>query len=141
MAKLLIDAASLKAMLDKNPEVEVELVKNAAAQIAEQFKRKALDQSSTIVDRLIDEINSKLNYKYHLPEHVLAVIKDAANDHLKKLTEQEATARAKKAFDLAVTHYASKMEDRIDAMVTTAIEKKMAAVFATAARVSKGKVE
>src|SRR5690348_9918358 len=98
MTKLLIDAATLGALIAKQPEIEIEITKNASAQIAELFRRKVLDRKEGIVDNLINEINGRLNYKYHLPDNVLKVIREATTDHIKKLNEQNAEALASKAF-------------------------------------------
>lgn len=134
MTKILIDAVAVREMLDKHPEIELELTKNAAAQIAEQFKRKVLNDQGTLVDRLIEEINSKLNYKYHLPKQVLDVIRSAVEGHVKHLAENEAETMARTAFAKALDSYARQMDSKIDAIVIAKVEKKVAAVFAAAAR-------
>lgn len=126
MPKILFDAVDVRKLLEANPEVEAELTKNAAAQVAEQFKRKVLDNSSTLVERLINEINSKLNYKYRLPEVVLDVIKSTAQDHFKQLAADKADRVVKDAFDSAIERYDRALEKRLDGFVATAVEKRVA---------------
>jgi hypothetical protein len=134
MASLIIDARTLAAILEKHPEIQIELAKTAAAQIAEQLKRKVIGEQSTIVDGLIAEINSTLNYKYHLPDVARKVIREAAADYFKDLAERKAEEIARSAYEEAAARYGKKLEAKLDGMITTAIEKKVAAVFATAAR-------
>jgi adenosine deaminase len=134
MNKILINATVLKQMLEAQPEVEIELVKNATAQIAEVLKRKVNENKSAIFDNAVTEINSRLNYKYHLPDQVLKVIRSAVEDEIKKFNENQASKMAKEAFEKAIVSYEKKLETRIDAMITTSIEKKVNAVFAAAAK-------
>lgn len=90
MNKILINASTLKQMLDTQPEIEIELIKNASAQIAEVLKRKINEQKSAIYDNAVQEINSKLNYKYHLPDQVLGVIRSVVEDEIKKYNRKDA---------------------------------------------------
>lgn len=137
MPKLLFNATDIARILENHPEVEAELTKTAADQIAESFKRKVLNQSSTLTDRLIAEINSKLNYKYHLPDVVIKVIKECADDHFKRITDADAEKRAKKAFDEAAARYVRDLPGRLDKLVTDIVEKKVNAVFAAATRLAR----
>jgi len=134
MNKILINASVLKQMLESQPEIEIELIKNAAAQIAEVLKKKINQEKSVIYDNAVTEINNRLNYKYHLPKQVLDVIGSAVDDQIKRFNDNQASKMAKEAFDKAVISYEKKLEARIDATITSMIEKKVAAVFATAAK-------
>lgn len=134
MNKILINASTLKQMLDTQPEIEIELIKTASAQIAEVLKRKINEQKSAIYDNAVTEINSRLNYKYHLPEQVLKVIKSAVEDEIKKFNEKKASALADEVFNRELRSYELKLERKIDSMITGIIEKKVNAVFAAAAK-------
>lgn len=132
MTKLIVDASDFLKMLPK--ETEVELIKNGAAQIAEQFKRRVLGDQDALIERLISEINQRLSYKYQLPETVLRVIRDVTMDNIKKFNEKQADETARKYFDEAFKAHSDALEKKIDGMATSLIEKKINAVFAQAAR-------
>lgn len=134
MTKLLLDATVLREMLERQPEIEVELIRNASAQIAEVLKRKINEQKSEIYDNAVKEINSRLNYKYHLPEQVLRVIQSAVDDRIERFNAEQAQRLATEAFIKAVSGYEKKLSDRLDGIITEAVEKKVKAVFAQAAK-------
>ncbi len=134
MNKILINATVLTEMLKSQPEIEIELIKNASAQIAEVLKRKINEQKSVIYDNAVSEINSRLNYKYHLPEQVLRVIKSAVEDEIKKFNEKKADQLATETFARELRSYELKLERKLDNMITTIIEKKVTAVFHAAAK-------
>lgn len=134
MNKILINATVLAEMLKTQPEIEIELIKTASAQIAEVLKRKINEQKSAIYDNAVTEINSRLNYKYHLPEQVLRVIKSSVEDEIKIFNEKKASALAEEVFAKELRVCEIKLERKLDGMITTIIEKKVAAVFHAAAK-------
>lgn len=134
MNKILINATVLKQMLDTQPEIEIELVKNASAQVAEVLKRKINEDKSKIYEQAVAEINSKLNYKYHLPDQVLKVIQSDVDDKITKFNDTQAEKLASEVFTRELRSYELRLEKRLDSMITEAIEKKVKAVFAVAAK-------
>jgi hypothetical protein len=134
--KLIIGAGVLQELLAKHPEIEIELVKNGAAQVATAFAKKfnAGSQADALIQNIISRVNTELNYKYHMPPAVMKVIETVVRDNIAKYNAEQAEGLAKKYFDEAFARHSKALESKLEGMATSIVEKKVAAVFAAAAR-------
>lgn len=64
VTKIIINAVTLQKLIDLEPEVSVELAKNAADQVAESFKRKI--DTAAMVNQMVANINEQISYR-HMP--------------------------------------------------------------------------
>lgn len=110
MTRILVSSTQLREMLERQPEVELQLVRNAVPQLATLLAEKARQSQLTIkkrVDEAWAEIErDKLGGKYGLPREARNVITDwlraECRDEAKILVAQEAKSMAKEAADEAV---------------------------------------
>ena len=61
MTKIIINAKVLQQMLADQPEISIELAKNAADQVAEAFKKKV--DTAAMVARMVTNLEEQLSYR------------------------------------------------------------------------------
>lgn len=125
MDKLLVSAATLQAIFAKHPEVEVELVSTATAQIAGRLTDKIMAKLPSVSTQLDDAFKRQLtglkdNSRLH-PE-IKSLIRTFLNDECKSMiTKMTADACLARADDLIKARM-QKVEQEIAAGVKTATD-------------------
>lgn len=97
MTKILINAKVLQQMLADQPELEIELVKNAADQVAEAFKKKV--DTSVMANQMFQNLSEQLSYR-HSP--VSAAATDIISKQVALLIKQMMNEQAGKMIEAAV---------------------------------------
>ena len=62
MTKIIINAKVLQQMLADQPEISIELAKNAADQVAEAFKKKV--NTSVMANQMFQNLSEQLSYRH-----------------------------------------------------------------------------
>lgn len=134
--KILINATVLRQLLDAHPEVEIDLVSSAAAQVASQFRRKV--DVRAIADQMIMDINAKLAARHLMPPFVISAITEVAKqvyaEYAQRIALEIATQKVEVAISAAVAKYDRQLIDRMEAKIDKIINEKVSAVFAAAAK-------
>ena len=102
MTKILINAKVLMNLFSSNEEFEVDLVKNASAQVAEAFKKKI--DTSAMVNQMVKNLEEQLSYRHNpVSETTKKIIQHAANEAvnaaLSNWTDNTIKAAVKKSMD------------------------------------------
>jgi hypothetical protein len=109
MTRILVSSTQLREMLERQPEVELQLVRSAVPQLATLLAEKARVSMTEIrkrVDEAWREIERTKSDRYGLPDKVREIIKDflrgECRDEAKILVRDEARDMARIAADEAV---------------------------------------
>lgn len=129
--KILITSSQLLEILERQPEVELELIRNAVPQLATLLAEKARQSQVTIKKRVEEawaEIERDKNGgRYDLPRQVRDIItnwlRSECRDEAKILVAQQAKGMAKEAADEAVAKAMLKLEQELNAAVTRSREE------------------
>ncbi len=133
--RILVNAKALADLLADNPDVEIELLNNATAQVAEQLKHK-IDKgglAQTIYANLEFEIREKMGHRYRFPKEVTAEIDKAVNDAVDGAINSKIYAALNKAVERAV----GQAEILISKQIAIVIEKKFKDMVEAAARLKR----
>ena len=89
MTKILINAKVLQQMLADQPEVEIELVKNTADQVAQAFKRRI--DTTTMVNQMVANLSEQLSYRHsHISNAAKELIAKQISEMLKSMMNEQA---------------------------------------------------
>ena len=75
MTKILVNASVLQQIFMNSPDVEIDLTKTAASQVAEAFKKKV--DTATMVNNMVSNLEEQLHYRHH-------PLSKTINDHIEK---------------------------------------------------------
>lgn len=99
-AKVLIDAAQLREILSRHPDVEVELLRSAVPQVAELIRRKAVEKEPAIKQVIEDTFRRLMleqGQKYGISDAMRAVVRIYLEDVWKASARELANEAAKAA--------------------------------------------
>lgn len=130
--RVLVTAKVLKQILADHPEVEIELVKGASAQVAADFKKKV--DIKTIANGVIAEINDKLRYRPHFPKEVLEEIKNAADRALGEKAIDQAQKAALDAMAKNLNFWWAQNQKALESRIETLVSNKIEILLKTMAR-------
>lgn len=122
MPSLVLSAADVSKLLDANPEVKVELLKNATDQIAESLKRKISHGSLTLTEKLVKDITTDVSNRLRgvnstFPLDVHKAIEARVQSYLERLTRKDIDAVVKKATDEALKRAEASMQAAAEAVI------------------------
>lgn len=147
MTRILVNSTQLREMLERQPEVELQLVRNAVPQLAELLRQKAQisrDQLAKRVEEAWNEVARDKEGRYGLPRQAREVITDwlrsECREEAKILVRDEARAMAKQAADEAVSKAMLKLgqdieksigraKAEVDEYITEQVEQKFLALL------------
>lgn len=125
--KILITSPQLREILERQPEIELQLIRNAIPQLATLLAEKARQSQITIKKRVDDawaELEREKNSAYGLPRRVQDIITNwlhsECRDEAKILVAQEAKAMAKAAADEAVAKAMLKLGQDVEKTIVRA---------------------
>lgn len=108
-AKILIGADELRSIIERNPEVEVDLLRSAVPQIAEIIRRKAAEKEPAIrslIDEAFNRLTKEVGRNYGISESARTVIRfylgEMWEKEFKALAASAAESFAKEAAASAV---------------------------------------
>lgn len=133
--KIIVNAKSLADLLADNPDIELELLNNSTAQVAEQLKHKIGKGglSQTIYANLEMEVREKMGHLYRFPKEVTAEIYKAVNDAVDGAINSKIYAALNKAVERAI----GQAEVLISKQIAIIIEKKFKDMVEAAARLKR----
>lgn len=126
MTKILINASVLQQMLKDQPEIEAELVKNAAAQVAEAFKKKV--DTAAMVNQMVLNLQEQLSYRHSpVSKHASEIIRAVAEEHIKKVMENLATNLIETAVKKALDNHKIWIQNNLNGLIIDKVNSAMRA--------------
>lgn len=143
MSKILIDATGLAALIEKHPQVEVDLMRTAVPQVATLIQQRADQQRGKLdesVRQCFVQIEKERNGQYGLPHIVKHIIRDWLAAECKELAmstvrqmvaEQlpKALENERQKFTVTLDRLNVKEMDAINAYAKTAAEREVLALL------------
>lgn len=121
ITRITLTAAQLADLIHQRPEVEVTLIDNAVAQVAEQLKRKVT--ASGFVDGIFAELENDLKQRYgskfSLPVEVHRAMLDRAKDAIDSAVGERLQQVVKVACDEALARAQTEIYKRIGDIIAT----------------------
>lgn len=128
--KVVINAEGVRQLIKDNPEVEVDLAKNAAAQVAAVLKRDLNVQQ--IVDRAIDSINKQVATGYTMPKEVrdqiATTVDRAVSDRMRSLMTDTFEENLRSFFKERQNWLSDSAERRLDDLINRKVADILAAM-------------
>jgi hypothetical protein len=110
MNRILIDTPTFQAILDKHPEIEVELLNTVVPQLAETVRKKVEEREgnwTAQIQKAIGRLESELGSRWKFPDAAKSVIHQFLRDELLKsiklFAKEEAEKVAKAAAETTIT--------------------------------------
>ena len=150
--RILIDTGTLRDLLDKHPQVEIDIMAVAVEKIAEEWKRKlTTGKLDKLVNGAVEKIDAQIVSAYSsrgLTEPVKKMIREAIFDVLNDQTKAvaaatartaaaELIAEAKKSLEAEMKLFAQSQLAAMDVLIQSSIERQVIATMRTLSTISK----
>ncbi|CCG43213.1 hypothetical protein [Magnetospirillum molischianum] len=130
MNKIVIDTATLKALLGGHPEIEVELLAVAREKVAEELKRKLPDgYAAKFADDIMADLKQRINAQMlnwrgdALSDRVRDMVRGCVYDVLNAQTKAAAEQTARDVAEKAITAMLPRLEERLSQHQDALIKK------------------
>jgi hypothetical protein len=134
MTKIIINAMTLQKLIELEPEVSIELAKNAADQVAESFKKKI--DTNAMVNKMVSSLSEQLSYRHsHISNAAKEILTKNANEILKSTMEQMAGNLIKEAVRKELEGHKIWIQNNLNGII---IDKVNAAIRASQEAAVKG---
>jgi len=134
--KMLVSAPVLRQIFADNPEVELELVKNATAQVAEYLKGR-IRKANGIAEQIVREINESLSNKYRMTPEVLAEIRKVAAEAADRALTEKITRIVQTQIETITKAHTKSIEAKLDQAITKIAEDRVSALLVTMSRMGR----
>lgn len=126
MTKIIINAKVLQQMLADQPEISIELAKNAADQVAEAFKKKV--DTAAMVARMVTNLEEQLSYR-RSPVSAAAtqIIAKQISEVLKSMMNEQAGNLIKEAVRKAMEDHKVWINHNLNSIIIDNVNRAMRA--------------
>lgn len=144
MNRILIDAPTFQTLLEKNPEIEIELMRNVPEKIAEELSRKLSGKLDEIVNEQIKQETDRIGGRYGFPDGAKIAIRNFLREQyteeaklavwgqIKVEAAKSAESAAKAAVEKVAADHKTALDKRIknlDGEIKTIAEREVLALL------------
>ena len=126
MTKIIINAVTLQKLIESEPEVSVELAKNAADQVAESFKRKI--DTNAMVNQMVANLSEQLSYRHsHISNAAKELMSKQISEMLKSMMNEQAGNLIKEAVRKSLDEHKVWIQNNLNGIIIDNVNKAMRA--------------
>ena len=126
VTKIIINAVTLQKLIESEPEVSIELAKNAADQVAESFKRKI--DTNAMVNQMVANLSEQLSYRHsHISNAAKELMAKQISEMLKSMMDQHAGNLIKEAVRKSMEDHRIWIQNNLNSIIIDNVNKAMRA--------------